>query len=228
MRKKPVFYTEAAYACGLILLAFSAALMEKANLGVSMVVAPAYLFYLKLSQTLPFFTFGMAEYTLQACLLLVLILVLRKFKLYYLFSFVTAVLYGFLLDGAMALVAFFPMDPLFLRLVFFSLGVLLCALSIALLFQTYIAPEVYELFVKELAQKYDARISAVKTVYDCVSCFAAILLSFAFFGLFVFEGVKIGTIFCALINGFFIGRFTDLLLRVFDFRDKWSLRRFFT
>ena len=103
--KKRTFYTELAYILGLIVLAFSAALMEASDLGVSMIVAPAYLLYLKLSQAFAFFTFGMAEYTLQAALLIVMVMVLGRFRLYYLFSFITAVLYGLLLDGSMAIVA---------------------------------------------------------------------------------------------------------------------------
>ncbi|MBQ9166537.1 MAG: hypothetical protein IJX71_06415, partial [Oscillospiraceae bacterium] len=99
MREKRVFYTELAYVMGLLALAFGTALMERADFGVSMVVAPAYLVHLKLSETLPFFTFGMAEYTFQALLLVVMVVVLRRFRVSYLFSFVTAVLYGLTLDG---------------------------------------------------------------------------------------------------------------------------------
>ena len=43
-----------------------------------------------------FVTFGMAEYCLQAVLLLAMCLLLR-FRVSYLFSFVTAVVYGFVL-----------------------------------------------------------------------------------------------------------------------------------
>ena len=39
--KKRTFFTELAYILGLIVLAFSAALMEASDLGVSMIVAPA-------------------------------------------------------------------------------------------------------------------------------------------------------------------------------------------
>ena len=101
--KKTVLYTELAYVLGMVGLSLSVALMTRADFGVSMVVAPAYLLYLKLNPVLPFFTFGMAEYTLQAALLLCTILTVKKFRPYFLFSFVTAVLYGFLLDGWMLL-----------------------------------------------------------------------------------------------------------------------------
>ena len=95
---RPFFSNELAYIVGMVAVAFGVAFMEKANFGVSMVVTPAYLLYLKLSPSYPFFTFGMAEYTLQAVLLVAMMIILRKFKLSYLFSFVTAVVYGFTLD----------------------------------------------------------------------------------------------------------------------------------
>ncbi|MBQ8507382.1 MAG: hypothetical protein IJ466_08150 [Clostridia bacterium] len=225
--KKRAFYTEWAYVLGIIILALGTALMERADFGVSMVVAPAYLLHLKISPALPFFSFGMAEYLLQLVILLLMMLVLRRAKASYLFSFVTAVVYGFALDGMMALVALVPGSGMALRAAFYLLGMLACSLGVALLFHTYIAPEVYELFVKELAGKLGAPIPRVKTIYDCISCLIAILLSFIFFGFGHFEGVKLGTIFCALVNGWIIGQCTKLLERRFEFRDGLKLRRLF-
>lgn len=227
MQNKKRFSTELAYALGLSVLAFSAALMEASDFGVSMIVAPAYLLYLKLSTVLPFFTFGMAEYTLQAALLLVMTAVLGRFRLYYLFSFVTAVLYGLLLDGAMAIVALFNVSGTSPRAICFAMGVICCAVGVSLLFHTYIAPEVYELFVKEIALKYSKDINRVKTVYDCVSCLIAVCMSFAFFGFGHFEGVKWGTVLCALVNGSLIGMMSRALERRFDFVDSFKLRRYF-
>ena len=76
------------------MLALSSSLMAEANLGVSMVIAPAYLVYLKVSEIYPSFTFGMAEYSLQGILLIAIVLYLRQFKIRYLFSFITTVFYG--------------------------------------------------------------------------------------------------------------------------------------
>lgn len=87
------FYTELAYFLGLVILAVGTGFMEKADFGMSVIVAPAYVIYLKVSQVLPWFSFGMAEYTLQAVLLLVMMMVLRRFQVRYLFSFVTAVVW---------------------------------------------------------------------------------------------------------------------------------------
>ena len=102
MKKKGVLSSEAAYVLGIIVLALGTAFMERADFGMSMVVAPAYLFYLKLSQFIPWFTFGMAEYCFQAVLLIIIALVMRRFKSMYLFSFVTAFIYGIILDLMMA------------------------------------------------------------------------------------------------------------------------------
>ena len=226
--KKRVLYTEWAYVIAMVGLSLSVAFMTRADFGVSMVVAPAYLLYLKLNPVLPFFTFGMAEYTLQAVLLLFTILSVKKYRPYFLFSFVTAVLYGFLLDGWMALTASLPAGTWLLRGLWYGLGLGLGAASIACFFKTYIAPEVYELLVKELALKLSKPTHRVKTVYDCVSCAVAVVMSFAFFGLWRFEGVKLGTVICALVNGFLIGRCTGWMDGHLDFRDGLPWRKYFS
>ncbi|MBR4873689.1 MAG: hypothetical protein IKV00_07620, partial [Clostridia bacterium] len=110
MKEKRILYRELAYVLGLIVLAVGTVLMERADFGMSMVVAPAYLFYVKVSAFWPFFTFGMAEYVFQALLLLVLIVVMRRVKKSYLFSFVTAVIYGFVLDGVMMTAGLLPFE----------------------------------------------------------------------------------------------------------------------
>ena len=65
--KKSVFYTELSYVFGMLILALGFAMMTYADFGLSMVVAPAYLLHLKVSQYLPFFSFGTAEYTCRLC-----------------------------------------------------------------------------------------------------------------------------------------------------------------
>lgn len=225
--KKKKFYTELSYLIGMIVLALGTALMEKANLGMSMVVAPAYILHLKISQIVPFFSFGMAEYTFQALLIIIIMLVIRRFKVSYLFSFVTAVFYGFLLDGSIYLFSFISAESMLIKLILFISGMILCSMGVALLFKTYISPEAYELFVKVISEKYNLSIFKVKTCYDCISCLLGIVLSFSFFGLWHFEGVKIGTIVCALLNGWLIGKCSSFLGRFFKFEDCFKLRSFF-
>lgn len=225
---KKTFYTEWAYVFGLLTLGFSTALMEKADFGLSMVIAPAYILHLKIVQFLPFFSFGMAGYTVEGLLILALIVVTRKAKLSYFLSFVTAFLYGWVLDGFVWLLGGLPADTIAMRLVCYAVGLVFCALGVSLMFHTYFAPEAYELFVKELSDTYGWKITTCKTCYDCISCAVAVCLSFAFFGFGEFHGVKLGTVFCALVNGWLIGRFSHLLERHFTFTDRLKARALFT
>ena len=188
--KKRVFYTEVSYILGLIIMAFGAAFTELANFGMSMIVAPAYILHLKVSETLPWF------------------------------SFVTALLYGTILDRAIYIVSFCKNDTMGIRILWFVLGSVLCSIAVSLFFHTYISPEAYELIVKEISAKFSININKVKTVYDCISASLAVVLSFGFFGFGVFRGVGIGTIICALINGWMIGKISAFLEDRFEFVNK--------
>mgnify|MGYP003440394330 CR=1 FL=1 len=157
---KRVFFSELAYVVGMITLAIGTAFMERADFGISMVVAP---------------DFGIAS-----------------------------------------------------KIVFYALGMVLCSVGVAFFFKTYISPEAYELFVRDVSVKYNVSITRVKTIYDVVSCLTGIVLSFVFFGFGTFEGVKLGTVFCALINGFMIGKISGFLDTHFDFRDAFKFRDMFS
>lgn len=225
MKKR--FSAELAYLSGIVLLALGTAFMERADFGMSMVVAPAYILHLKLSRSFAWFSFGMSEYLLQGVLILVISFIMRRFKKGYLFSFITAVVYGLILDGCIALVSPLPLGGIAGRCVWYVLGFLVCALAVALIFHTYIAPEAYELFVRELVEKTGADTGRVKTIYDCTSCIIGILLSFACFGFGHFEGVKLGTVLCALVNGWTIGKVSGFLEKKLEFFDALPLRRYF-
>ena len=137
--KKRIFYTELSYVLGLVIMAFAAALTEKANFGMSMVVAPAYILHLKVSQFFPWFTFGVAEYVFQGLLVLLTVFLMRGFKRSYLFSFITAFLYGTLLDLAIQLVSYLPDEAFAIRVVWFACGTIFCSFAVSL-FSTPIFP----------------------------------------------------------------------------------------
>ena len=224
MKKKRVLYAEAAFVLGILTLALGTALMERADFGMSMVVVPAYLLHLKISQYLSFYTFGVSEYVFQAFLLCLLSLLMRRFRKSYLLSFVTAFIYGHVLDGMMALIGLLPYRHIGFRIGCYILGMVICALGVALLFRTYFPPEAYELFVKEAAARFHKEIHKTKMVYDGCSCLIGVALSFAFYGFGVFVGVKWGTIVCACVNGWMIGRISRLLDAGFETRDAFPWR----
>ena len=174
MKKK--FYCEASYLMGLVLLAFGASLMTRADFGLSMIIAPAFI----ISEFFSFMTFGIAEYLFQALLLILLIIFVRRFKFTYLLSFLTAVLYGMMLDGCLYLLAFLGEINIAVRIIFYFIGLFTTSLGVAFMFHTYISAEVYELFVKEVTERFGWKLGAVKTIYDIMSFVLAVIMFFAF------------------------------------------------
>jgi len=223
MKEKKIFYSEAAYIVGLVLLALGASFMGKADFGFSMIVAPAYVIHAKVSEFLPFYSFGMSEYVLQALLLAVLSIVVKKVKISYFLSVVTAVIYGVILDLFISLVSFVALEGLFFQIVFYVLGVMCCTSGVAFLFNTYLPIEAYEMFVKEISRSFGIPLGKVKTIYDCLSCLFAIVLSLVLFGTLV--GIGFGTVLCAIINGPIISLISKHLNKKFVFKDALPLRR---
>ena len=225
--KKYHLSEEIAYLLGILCMAAGVACVSASNFGYSMIVAPAYLLFAKLGGVI---SFGTAEYLFQGVLLIFMCLLLRRFRVQYLFSFVTAVVYGYTFDLMLWLVGFVPSGGLFARIVLFVIGTAFISISVALFVRTYLAPEVYELFVRELAVNYSIPFGRVKLAYDCISCTFSIVLSVILFGPGVFgdfsfaalgdaivsgyvlEGIGIGTVVAALVNGPLItlcGRWLD-------------------
>ena len=215
--KKPVIYTEVAYVVSLPVLALGTALMEAGGFGISMVAAPAYVLHLKLSQYWPVFTFGLTEFGTQVLALLGMMLLVRRAKWGYLFTFATALMYGRLLDAAVAAVSLIPVTGVVTRISLYLPGLVLCSAAIGLILQSYFPPAAYELFVKETSAKWRKPFQTVKTVYDLSSLVLAILLSLLLLGRL--EGIGIGTVVGALINGALIHWFSNLYRRLFSFRD---------
>ena len=92
--KKLKLPSEVVYLAAIVLLAFSVAMLTSVDFGISMIVAPAYI----LSLVVPNFTFGQAEYVLQAILFVLFCIIMKKFRVSYLCSFVTCLIYGAVLD----------------------------------------------------------------------------------------------------------------------------------
>lgn len=238
MKKKLGFYTEIAFFIGLFLLAFGTALTVYGGFGMSMVVAPAYILHLFVSQFFDWFSFGMAEYTLQAFILVILMIILRKAKWSYLLSFGSAVLYGLALDLSSKLINLMP-AILPLRITMYIVGVIIICAAIAMLFVAYFPPEAYEMFVKEFATKFKKPIPKVKIIYDCASLVVAIIFCIvlcspfkadSFLGVinnFMECGIGIGTVVCAFLNGVLIALFQKLYIKIFEFKDKFTLRKYF-
>lgn len=225
--KKITFYSELAYLVGLMLTAIGNSLMTQANFGLSMVVAPSYLLHLKVSEWLPFYSFGMSGYVFQGLLVLLTALIMKRFRLSYLFSFVTAFIFGNMLDLALIPASMIPADSLAVRIVLMIVGLFVVTAGVSLLFNTYISPEAYELLVKEVSRKTGIDTGKMKIIYDLSSLVLSLLLSVLFFGLPDLVGIGIGTLVSAVFNGILIAAYLKLYRKFFDFKDIFKLRHLF-
>jgi uncharacterized membrane protein YczE len=216
MPRKITIHSEILFLCSTVLMAFAVALAAASDFGLSMIVSPAYLVSLKTG----FLTFGQSEYLVQALLFLILCLCLRRFRLLFLGSFLAGVLYGAVLDLWRLLPFLDPAvsppenTPIPLRIVYFILGMVLCSLAVAGYFHSYLYPQVYDFFVKAVADHYSLDRTRFKRLYDLAFLLISLALSLLFFG--AIRGIGWGTLVLTILNGPIIGFFDRLIARTVD------------
>lgn len=209
--KKIKLPQEVAYLLGIVTMTLGVALMQKADFGLSMIVAPAYM----LSEFLGI-TFGTAEYCLQFVLVTVMCLILRRFRLTYYLSFATAVLYGLALDGFIWLLqAGTPAQSLLIRILLMLAGMVVTAVGVALFFNTYLPACAYDMFVKVMSGHFGIKTGKFKICYDFASLAVSLIMAFLFFGKPI--GIGVGTLICACLNGLFINSFSAVFARCIEF-----------
>ncbi len=230
-KNKIVMPSEAAYIVGLILIALSVSMVTASDFGVSMIVAPAYILSLKFEAL----SFGQCEYIVQGLMFIVFCILMKKVKAVYFSSFITCIIYGAVLDLWRWAVPVFNPDitpagtmALWLRVVLFITGNLLTAFCVALMFHTYIYPQVYDFFVKGISERFNLNLAKFKTAFDISCLLVAASMTLIFFGRF--EGIGLGTVIVACANGTVIGFFGKWLDSNFEFKplfgkfaDKFTL-----
>ncbi len=203
---------EIAWLCGIVLCSLGLCLSTRSGLGVSMIITPAYNIYLKVSESLPWFTLGMAQYMFQGLLIVATSLAVRRFKLKYLLCFLTAVIHGMAVDLWRLVIGSDVAETMPMRIFFCASGAVASALAIALMLRTYLPQEVYELFVKEVADKYSFSVNKTKWVFDILSLFLGIILMLILFKGFYTQIIGVGTIVLTFLNTPLI----TLFGRIFD------------
>lgn len=168
---------EISWLLGTILVALGVCLCKKADLGVSMIAAPAFIIFEVIGKFWNGFSIGMVEYMIQGLLLIVLMLTVRKVKFRYFLCFLVAILYGYTLDLWMLIFGSDPFSSIVIRWIMFFVGDILTAIGVAFFFRTYMPLQVYELFVSEVADKYIFPVNKTKFVYDIVSFVVSVVLA---------------------------------------------------
>ena len=140
--KKITLHSELIYILATLILSFSSAMQTAANLGISMIIAPAYI----VSQKLTFLTFGQSEYLVQGLVFIAFCVLMKGFKPVYLASFGTALFYGAALDMWRTVIPAFNQSvtvpgsmPMPVRIAMLGSGMIITATAVALFFHTYLA-----------------------------------------------------------------------------------------
>ena len=210
-KKKFGRWGELSFALGTVLLALGTVLQAKANLGLGSTVAPAYV----LSEAVGFIPPGTMCYICQGVLVLITFALLRRFKLEFVVTFVSAVIFGLFVNLFTNICFVNLTEPTLLqRCLIFALGTVVVSLSIAFLFNSYFPPQAPEMFTKEVSQLIGWSKYKGKYVYDICSFLLSLVLSLIFFREIRIIGV--GTFVSAAVNGPIIGFFGRLMEKYLD------------
>lgn len=212
---------------GIVFVALGVSFCSKANLGVSMIAAPAFIISEALSNFSAFFTVGVTEYLIQGVLLIILCIVIRKFNWCFLLSFAVAVIYGYTLDFFLWLTDGITLDNVALRWIALIIGDMVTAFGVACFFRTYMPLQVYELFVSEVSKKVQIFITKVKSGFDISLLTISIILVLILFDdikdykwneiyFASFHNLGAGTIITTLINAPLIAFAGKIIDRFFD------------
>ena len=175
-------FAEFNWLIGLFFVALGTAICEKANLGISMIAAPAFIIHERISMLTDSIAIGVVEYLVQLFILLLTCAICKKFNWRFIFSFVTAVLYGLILTMWVTVFESVVFNELWLRWIMFFVGNTCVCIGVALFFRTYMPHEAYELIITEISKTYKFKISKVKWIYDISSLIVSLILALSLFG----------------------------------------------
>lgn len=220
---------EVSWVLGVILVALGVCLCKKADLGVSMIAAPAFIIYEAVAKLWSGFSVGMVEYIIQGILLVILCFTVRRFKVKYILCFVVAIIYGYVLDFWLFVLSPAPFTAVYIRWIMFFVGDVITATGVAFFFRTYMPLQIYELFVAEVADKYRFPINKTKFFYDLGSFVLSVILVFTLFGdakafdwsnIFAtsYHSIGLGTVITSFINAPIISFTGKLMDKVFNYQ----------
>lgn len=212
---------------GIIFVAIGVTFADKANLGVSMIAAPAFIISEALLPLSSFFSVGASEYLLQGVILIVLCLTIRRFNWKFLTAFAVAVIYGYTLNFFLWIAGDIVVEAVWARWVTLIIGDVITAFGVACYFKTYMPVQVYELFVAQSSEKFNVNIAKMKWIFDLSLLAISIILALTLFGdvgsfdfstllYSSYHSIGLGTIVTTLINSPIINTMSKLIDKFFD------------
>lgn len=219
--------SELLWVFGIVFVALGVAICSKADLGVSMIAAPAFVVQEAIVFLSPVLTVGVTEYIIQGILLIIMCLVVGRWNWRYLLAFAVAVLYGYVLDFFLWLMQDVTLTAVWQRWIMLLVGDMVTAFGVASFFRTYMPLQVYELFVAELADRFQIPITKVKSTFDITLLVLSVVLAVTLFGDVAafdwstigyasFHSIGLGTIVTTMINTPLIAGMGKLIDRFFE------------
>ena len=186
----------AVYAVGLLFMAFGVAFSVNSGLGVSPVNSLPYVVSLVLGVDM-----GSCVIAVFCFYVLVQILIYRRdFKWVNLTQILFSTLFGYFVDFAKAVVGDFALPTYPGQLIMLAVSMVLVALGVCLYMDAGLVNMPMEGMTNAIAERIVKKpFHDVKVAVDCLAVAAAILLSFV--GLGGLEGIREGTLLCALLVG---------------------------
>ena len=193
----------------MLLNSLAVTLMIKADFGISPISSIPYV----LSVAFPAISLGTWNAVMQCFWLLLTMLIIRKFKPGYLFSFVLAFLFGFMLDGWTAMMAGWPLG-IGWRLIYYAVGFGFMATGIAcfLLCGTPVLP--YDAVPRAFVLEKGLSVRKARTGFEIISLIMSLTLSLLLLGRVI--GIGVGTVVSALFMGTLASLVTHWMQARFD------------
>lgn len=196
MKKNKWIARIAAYAIGLLILAFGVAFSVNSNLGVSPANSFPYVVSLILDTKM-----GNCVTVIFICYILLQILILRKdFQWINLTQILFSTLFGKFVDFAKMILGDFCIPTYAGRILMLAISVVLIAIGISLYMGAKLVNMPTEGLASAIASKLpNKEFHHVKVMVDCASVSAGIILSVIFLG--GLQGIREGTIISAIVIG---------------------------
>lgn len=212
---------------GIIFVALGVSICSKADLGVSMIAAPAFVIFDAVKSISPLLSVGVVEYAIQGLLLIILCIIIRRFNWRFLLAFAVAVLYGYTLNLFIWVLGGVEFNTVAMRYVMLLVGDIITSFGVACFFRTYMPLQVFELFVAEVADRFNISIAKVKSAFDISLLIISVTLAFTLFGdaksfdwstigYSSYHSIGIGTLITTAINSPLINLMGKLIDKTFD------------
>ena len=166
------------------------------------------------SEVLPHLSLGTWTYIFQGLLVLILMLLQKRFVPQYLFSFVVGFVFGKLLD-ANELWINILLSTIWLRILYFVISYLLISFGIALSNRCCLPIIPTDLFPRELSKITGVSYSKIKISFDVICL--AVTAAMTGICLHHIDGLGIGTVLAAFTMGKVVGLMGDYLDRHVQF-----------